>query len=331
MARETHQPTEHEGPRASRPERRYPPPGARRRLATGLIAAAAIVLAVQPAGAGTLAAQPGAPARAVPAAGVIRVVGTSAGFTAPDRHPAGQVTFEVSTSHPEGGLFSLLKLRPGVALDDLLGDLMSGLSEDRAEAVAGGRAVQAKATLLGGAAVLPGQPISFTRLLTPGTYHLVNYRDLIEGGVEQAAERLGTLTITSRWSSARPPHAAATAVFALAGGHARFLMPTTLRSGSPLRMVNAMPQLGEAVFMPVRPGTTRAQLVAFFETVDQGGWADSPIIGDPVGVPALGPGQAVVVEIPLPPGPYALVTWYPSLRDGTMLAALGQVEVVTIT
>ena len=98
--------------------------------------------------------------------------------------------------------------------------------------------------MFGGAAVLPGVAVSFTSLLLPGVYRLVNYRDLIEGGVPQAAARARTLTIGRDWSSAAPPRAAATCLMTLAGAQARFWLPPTLDSNAPLRITNAMPQLG---------------------------------------------------------------------------------------
>lgn len=296
-------------------------------IATATVAAVAAIAMAQP----VVAQQ--RPAHPTPSAGnVIEVIGTSTGFTMRGSHPAGFVTFEVSTSHPDGGLFALWRLRPTASLDEALRYAMMGLSDTRSESVEGGRGLQQQADVLGGAAVLPGQPVAFTSLLLPGSYYLVNYQDLREGGVAQAAERLHALTITDRHSPAPPPSASATAIFTLAGGRASYRMPTELRSGQPLRLVNAMPQLSEAVFMPVRPGTTREQLREFFAAADREDWdVDPPFTGGPVGAPALSPGHTTIIEAALPPGPYALVTWYPDFDSGRMLAAEGQFKLVTIT
>ncbi|MBP2320382.1 hypothetical protein JOF56_000767 [Kibdelosporangium banguiense] len=265
------------------------------------------------------------------AGNVIEVVGTSAGFTMRDSNSAGQVTFTVSSSHPQGGLFALWTLRPTATLDDALPYAKMGLSDTRSESIAGGRGLQQRVEVLGGAAVLPGQPVSFTAQLRPGTYYLVNYQDFREGGVPQAAARLHTLTITNRYSPAPPPLAHATAVFTLANGKAAYWMPTQLRRGQPLRMINATPQLSEAVFMPVRPGTTQEQMRQFFAAADKEEWdVDVPFTGGPVGLPALSPNHTTIIQTALQPGLYALVTWYPDFRTGRMLAAEGKFELVTI-
>lgn len=289
------------------------------RAITTVVAASAVTAVADPAAGSTRAAN------------VIDVVGTSTGFTMPRSHPAGFVTFDVGSTHPSGALFALWRLRPAVTLHDALHHAMLGLSDTRSDSITGGRGLQERVEVLGGAAVLPGQPVSFTSPLTPGTYHLVNYQDLREGGVPLAAGRLRALTITDRHGAAPPPAARATAVFTLAGGQAAYRMPTHLRRGQPLRMVNTMPQLTEAVFMPVRPGTTREQLRRFFAAADREDWSvDAPFIGGPVGLPALSPHRATIIRTPLPPGLYALVTWYPDFGSGRMLAAEGQHELVTI-
>ena len=52
---------------------------------------------------------------------------------------------------------------------------------------------------------------------------------------------------------------------------------------------------------------------------------------NPRWLPALSPGHTTILEVSLQPGQYALVTWYPNLDNGTMLAAQGQFALVTIT
>lgn len=294
------------------------------------VLAAAVVMA----GAVTAAAQSAlAETPSTARAGAIEVVGTSAGHTMADSHPAGFVTFRVRSDHAAGGLFALWRLRPGATVYESLEYAMMGLSEySRSEAVEGGRGLQERVEILGGAAVLPGQPVTFTSLLRPGTYYVVNYQDLREGGVPQAAERVRALTITNRWEASPPQPTSATAVFTLSDGVAGYQMPTELASGQPVHMVNDMPQLTEAMFMPVHPGTTREQLHAFFTAIDRSDWSvPSPFIGGPVGLPALSPEQNTIVEVSLQPGLYALVTWYPNFEDGTMLAAQGQFALVTVT
>jgi len=298
-------------------------------------AAVAAALSANPAAGAAPAAGPvtaGPISAGAVSAAPVEIVGTSTGFTAATRHAAGHVTFRARTSHPAGGLFVLLRLRPGIALGDLLDSLAMGVSDDRAESAAGGRAAQRQAVMYGSAVVQPDHPGSFTSLLRPGHYYLINYQDLFEGGAAQAGQRLRPLTITEDVSPAPPPAAAATAVMTLAHGRARFVVPGTLRAGAPLRLVNAMPQLGEAVIMPVRPGTTDEQVGAFFDAVNAGRWdVESPFTGPALnGASALSPGHTTVLGHSLRPGEYALVTWYPDVETIAMLAAEGQYALITV-
>lgn len=45
----------------------------------------------------------------------------------------------------------------------------------------------------------------------------------------------------------------------------------------------------------------------------------------------LAPHRWTMIRTDLPPGTYALVTWYPNFEDHNMLAAQGQFELITIT
>jgi len=284
-------------------------------IRAGLVALCATALVLITAG----------PANAAkPAASVIAVVGTSAGFTMADSHPAGQVTFEASSSHPDGGWFALWKLRSGATLDEALNDANDQTAE-------GGRRLQNDVEVLGGAMALPGQPASFTSLLLPGAYYMVNLRDLVEGGVAQAAPRLHSLTITSQWRPSHPPRASATVVFTQTGSVPGYVVPAELRSGQAVRMVNAMPQMGEAIFLSLRPGTTQEQVQEWFANADRGDWGiPAPYTSLPVGMPSLSPGKTTIVEVSLQPGQYIMVSWYPDFGTGHMLAAEGQFRLVTI-
>ncbi|MEJ3747705.1 hypothetical protein WEI85_30990 [Actinomycetes bacterium KLBMP 9797] len=293
-----------------------------RAVAAVLATALAAVLASPPA-----AARPAAR----PAGPVVEVAGTSAGFTVTGRSRPGHVTLAASTTHPAGALFTLVRLRPGAALDEVLANLNRGINGDRADSVAGGLEVQRLAVLPGSAAVLPGTPVSVTAYLTRGTYYVVNLQDLHEGGVPQAAARLHALTVAGTPSAAPPPRPGAGCVFVRGQGWAAFTVPDAVRSGDPIRMVNAMPQLGEAVILPVRPGTTRQHLWEFFEAANRGDWSvEMPFTGGPVGLPVVSPGYTTTVALTLAPGEYAVTTWYPNFADGTMLAAQGQFDLLTV-
>ena len=57
---------------------------------------------------------------------------------------------------------------------------------------------------------------------------------------------------------------------------------------------------------------------------------DSPLAGLTHGMPVLSEGRAAVIEPGLAPGEYALVTWTIDLDSGTMRAASGMHQLVTV-
>lgn len=83
--------------------------------------------------------------------------------------------------------------------------------------------------------------------------------------------------------------------------------------------------------MPVRPGTSLAELDAFFIAVDAGRRpTGSPFTGGPTGVVPLSPGQSATLSADLPSGTYALVTWVRDLRTGRMFAAQGMRALIRV-
>ncbi|MFB4320073.1 hypothetical protein [Actinomadura sp. 21ATH] len=99
---------------------------------------------------------------------------------------------------------------------------------------------------------------------------------------------------------------------------------------APVRVANRSRQFDEAIFMPVRPGTTRAEVGAFFAAMEGGPQAPAPFTGGPAGMVPLSPGRTAVLSVGLRPGTYALVTWITDYRTGRMHAAQGMHEIVTV-
>jgi hypothetical protein len=111
----------------------------------------------------------------------------------------------------------------------------------------------------------------------------------------------------------------------------RFRAPSTLPAGGSVLVNNLTGQVDEAIFMPVRPGTSSADVQRFFESVDGGQWpSDPPFIGVPRGLPVITPGHAAVIQPALTPGEYALVTWVVDLQTGVRRAAQGMHSLVTV-
>ncbi|GIH97318.1 hypothetical protein ACFFMN_38175 [Planobispora siamensis] len=275
-----------------------------------------------------------APAHAGAAAGgTVDITVTPSGFTAPETVRAGTLTLTVRSQDPQGAWVGLVRLRPGVRLERYLRHLKQAMDDDPRTSVAGGRAVSEDVVMLGGAAA-GHVPATVTTVVTPGEYHLVDFRDVQE---PDFAGRVRPLRVTGpagspRSSSPSPspqpsslpqPSPAPAVITATDSG---FVTPRRLTSGSPVLVVNRSSQFNEAMLMPVRPGTTTADLDAFFS-----GTGGYPFTAGPTGVVPMSPSRAALLTAALPPGEYALVTWVRNLRTGRMLAQEGMRELVDIT
>jgi hypothetical protein len=259
----------------------------------------------------------------------VDVVGSPTGFTAPATRRAGIASFRVSTTDPAGIRLGLFRLKPGVPLDRYLVHLRTALSGEREEAVAAGRKVVREATLLGGVNALPGQPATLTQALRPGTYHLIDYEDIDDGAGRPVTVR--ALTVTDRIEHDVPDRPDAMIRMVETPSGPRFQAPRTLRSGASVLVTNLSNQVDEAIFVPVRPGTTSKDVQRFFDAIERGEWPpESPFTGLPQGMPVISPGHAAVIRPGLMPGEYALVTWVTDLGNGAGRAVQGMHTLVTV-
>jgi hypothetical protein len=241
---------------------------------------------------------------------------TPEGFAAPAPLRAGPVTFNVRSSDPEGAWIGLVKPRPGVTLERYLADLERSMGSDPVE---GGKAVLGDVEMLGGVAVAH-VPASVTMRVPPGDHYLIDFRDV---GLPDLASRVRPVRVLP--GHAGVPASASAQITLLDG---TFRAPATL--AGPVRVVNLSSQHNEAMLMPVRPGTSLTDLDAFFTEVDAGRYPSSPFTGGPTGVVPLSPGRSAVLDAPLPPGEYALVTWVRDIRTGKMFAARGMRALITV-
>lgn len=258
----------------------------------------------------------------------VRVVGSSDGFSAPSTHGPGPVTFEVSTADPQGIRLGLVRLREGHQLEEFLKHLRKALTAHGAVAAAAGRGVEETAMMLGGAVTHPGRTATFRSTLSRGTYYLIDYRRVKPTG-SITAHPLTIEGPADTGKTLQRPAATVTMIDTTAGP--RFVAPSVLAAGTTLLFRNRTDQLAEGILVPVRPGTTAADIQHAFEIIDSGGWPqDSPLVGPPQGVPVLSSGQHQLAKLSLPPGLYALTTWVVDLDNGRMQAARGMHTLVTV-
>ncbi|WUI03976.1 hypothetical protein OHR68_19985 [Spirillospora sp. NBC_00431] len=272
------------------------------------------------------------PAKASPAAPVLDIKADDRGFTAPTSSTSGATSFRVTTTATGdlGSIIGLARLRPGTTPASFAEHLGKVFSDDPKVAVPAGRALMAEAELLGGTESQVGQPTTFTTTLRPGTYYLLNYLDF-ETNSPAGPEALHKLTVQRERHAGRAPKPGAVVGMSHTSSGPRFHLPSRIRAGAPLLITNHMNQVNEAIFVPVRPGTTRADMQKFFEGVQNGQWPEPPFAGAPLGSPPLSPGRTLLLQTPLRPGPYAVITWVIDLTDGVRLGAKGMYSLITVT
>ncbi|GAB3955271.1 hypothetical protein [Streptomyces sparsus] len=261
---------------------------------------------------------------------VLDITITPDGLTAPATAPPGPVTFRTTTTDPGAGLVGLARLRDGVTWERFRDIQQRTLSSDPAVVVQAEEDLLASADLLGGAVTHPGLPGSFSQRLEPGTYLLFEYFDL-----ENAPQpRYRWLTVT-RTGSGQALAPTATLVSEEVSGEPRFTLRGTVRAGQPWRFVNRLPQENEAVFFPLPDNVTETELESYFDAFgDNGEWPSEPPPFDTskgVGSLPLTPRQSSVLQVPLTPGRYAVITWLKDATDGrTRLVQQGQYAIVEV-
>lgn len=251
----------------------------------------------------------------VPAQPEIAITVTTAGFQAPQEIHGSTVMLTVASQDPQGAWLGMVQLRPGVPLATYVRDVQMAFSDDPTTSVAGGRAVTKDVTMLGGIAVAR-VPASVTITAAPGTYYLVDFRDVRE---PDFADRIHQLRVMPGPGSTP----AVSADIVMLDG--RYLAPATLPTGQHIRVTNLSSQLDEAMLIPVRSGTTLGDIDGFFA-----GTGPTPFTGGPTGVVPMSPWRSAVFRADLPPGEYALVTWIRDLRSGERLAVEGMRELISI-
>ncbi len=290
----------------------------RRRMLLGAGVTAGALLGVLP-GVSRAAAAPATRSGKAPVHDVVVAAGS---VTAPAKVPAGPVSFRVSTPTQGGMGLPLVKLK--VPIDKYLDDLTAMTNAATpAEAAAAATVVESESVNLGGAAVQPGTDAVFTQILWPGTYYLIAYD--FDSSDRPVAHRLTVEGV----GSGEPPRPVdvirhTRAGFWVSGGGRLHAAGTHL-------IVNDSGLLNEAVLLPVRPGTTAAEVDAFFAALRDGTNPPSyPITGGAAGSPPLSPGRSARVGLTLPPGGYVLSSWITSSTTGRPRAFDGFYKLVTL-
>lgn len=212
---------------------------------------------------------------------------------------------------------NLLHFRAGYTYADFLTDGKKAQGHTAAARAAIAH-VYANTIFDGGLNLYGGQSASFTVSLKAGTYYL---------GEMTARPQLTAIHVTG--SSSASVHSAA----------------TITATGNDYRVSRALPANGTTTFMnagnrphrinliPIKPGTTRAQVVAYLRKYGAGENSPAPPFGRngaQIGTADLSPGQRMQIVFHLRAGTYAAIDLDTDMHSGRPEALEGFVTVLTV-
>ncbi|MEY9968557.1 hypothetical protein ABIA33_006641 [Streptacidiphilus sp. MAP12-16] len=300
-----------------------------RRTGTAVIAAGALCLS-GPACAAWAHGPDRAPAtRAVSADGgqqVLNVNMTMSGFSLPASVPAGFITFRTSTTDPMGHTLQGFQLHNGVTLAQIQNEFKQATAQSAVSDAAGLRALTRDITAVGGAMVDPATAVSVTLPLTAGTYYFFDFNALFAPGQQL---QFHTLTVTGQFEDGQPSHQAEI-IQTESGGHPHFVAPTQLDTADTFEVENQAPEIHEAVFQRVVPGTTDQDLQTAFNAIAKGQTpSKNPFAEQNMrGAGAMSPGRTELLHFEPSAGDYALLCFIPDDMTGIPHAFEGMHQIV---
>jgi len=229
----------------------------------------------------------------------------------------GAVRIAVSSRLPDQELV-LLHFRPGYSY--------ARFKADGARAQGHGAAARAALAHVfagtifdGGVNLFPGRPATLTVDVRPGTYYL--------GELVRRPE-LTPIHVAGPASAPAPaPDGVVTAT------DAGYRLPATLPAHGTIAIRNSGRAPHRLNFIPVRPGTTRAQLGAYIHKTGGNDNAPPPsfaLQGPQVGTADISPGRRMQVSYDLPAGEYALLDFNQDMKTGRPDTLEGMYAVVTL-
>jgi len=243
---------------------------------------------------------------------------------APATVPAGNIRFEVSTTHPETGSWvELFELQPGATLErffGVLGARFSGEAEVRAGAT---REIDDVATFHGLAVVGESTPLVVTVNLRAGTYHLVDLANF-QGGTPEVT----TLTVTR--DGDRRGVGDVRSDLGVTTGHSRFHAPRVWPKEGSYSFVDSDHQPHLMILRPVVAGTTDEQVQAAFDDDPTGEPAFFDFTRPSVGNGLVSSHENITVTYDLPAGTYVLLCSVADEETGEPHASMGMHLVVEL-
>lgn len=250
--------------------------------------------------------------------GVTVTMGSSMKLAGPSRWRPGSIRITAVSAGGEQEL-TLLRFHPGYGYADFLADGSAANGQGPGAAAAMQR-VFANTEFLGGANVFAGEPASFTVAVTDGVYYL--------GEMNQNPTFRRIEVSRARAGLASPPAAGVTT-----SDSGFRLNQATLPAHGTIAIRNTGRQIHRLLLVPVKAGTTAAQVGAYLRQT--GGQPDGPPppfarSGPQVGTSMISPGQQLDFSYQLPAGTYAMLCFQPDSRTGQPQTLEGMYGVATL-
>lgn len=241
----------------------------------------------------------------------------------------GTIKFKISTKSANGLDVTLFKLRRGAHFSDVTTGVQEEFGPTPALNAKGTRDLIKAADFHGLADVVPGSPVTVTEHLNEGTYYAfaldpnsrtpapptlknVTVIHVGEGDADDEAapnlHRLPSITLTSA---------------------DRFKVSGHLPAHGSVLIKNRSDSIHITVFQRVKPGTTDAQVQAYFDSHSQ----TPPPFGLPgpsIGMDVLSPRNQLVLSYSLPKGTYVLLCFVADADTGMPHAFMGMHKIVTL-
>jgi hypothetical protein len=242
---------------------------------------------------------------------------------------SGSIRFAVSTTNPttpDGGGSDITMFQPkaGVSVSRVLHDMQDEFSDNPRMAADGTREATHDARILGLADIVAGHPVVVTEYLSPGTYYVADLATVPTNG----PPALTRLTVRPAGANIEQDSDLASQLTVRATSADRFIAPRDWPHQGTLTFKNVSDTMHFMSIQPVRPGTTDAQIQAYFDHPT--GPPTFLRAGPTEGADVLTPGESLQLSYNLPRGTYALVCFVADDVTGMPHAFMGMHKVVVL-
>lgn len=236
----------------------------------------------------------------------------------------GVVKFHVGTDFAQGSSVSFFQLKHGVTVAKLTEDLADEFSPSLLTDAKGTRELTRDVVFHGLADTSPGISVSVIERLYDGTYYAADF----SAGGPQTPPVLTKITVTEGGDShARIDYDDYASVSMTSAD--RFVVHGALPARGTVALYNVSDTIHFMQLLPIKPGTTDAQIQAF---IDTGSQAQPPFAlnGPRVSTDVLSPGQSLLFSYQLPKGTYVLACFVADSMTGMPHFVMGMHKVVVV-